>query len=543
VSAGLLVRDARAWTGDPARPEASACFALDGRFVAVGDAAVAEAAAREAAARGAVLETVDAAGRRLTPGLVDAHVHVGLAAERALTLELARDEAPEIALARIATAHAALPPGAWLVGGGQRDADWRPKADRAALDRVVGDRPACLSTYDAHGAWVSSAALAQAGVTRATPDPPGGRIGRDAAGEPDGRLYENATTLVRGIIPPPDRARLAVAAHGVMTRAAACGVTFVHGFETGSGWDLLAGLRAEGRLPQRVAVAFMTGALAAGGDALDADLPAAARLAAEADGRLFPFALKGFLDGTLGQATAHLLAPADDGSGVGFATLDAAGLAALGAAARGRGWSLALHAIGDAAVRAALDGFAAWPAAERSRLRPRIEHVQLVADDDVPRFAALGVIASMQPSHCVGDRLLAQARWGVRDERGGYAWRRLLAAGAALAFGSDAPIEPLDPRAGLAAAVRGGDPAAHARGATPGRALTLDQAFAAATRGGAFAARVDDRLGVVAPGFHADFVLWDDDPWSLPAERLATARVAGTWVDGVRIFTRDDGAV
>lgn len=543
MSAGLLVRDARIWTGDPGRPAAGACFVLDGRFVAVGDAADAEAAARDAAARGAAVETLEAGGRRLTPGLVDAHVHVGLTAERSLTLELDPGAGRDAALSRIAAAHAALPPGAWLVGGGQRDADWQPAADRAALDRIVGERPVCLSTYDAHAVWVSSAALARAGVTRATSDPPGGRIGRDAAGEPDGRLFENATSLVRAAIPARDPAALAGAAQVVLARAAACGVTFVHGFETGAGWDLLAGLREGGRLPVRVAVAFMTGALGAGGEDFEADLPAADRLEAASDGWLFPFALKGFLDGTLGQATAHLLAPAEDGSGSGGATLDAAGLSALGAAARRRGWSLALHAIGDAAVRAALDAFAAWPAEARARLRPRIEHAQLVAAADVPRFAALGVIASMQPSHCVADRRLARARWGARDARDGYAWRRLLTAGAPLAFGSDAPVEPLDPRAGLAAAVLGGDPDAHARGATPDRALTLEQAFVASTRGGAHAARVEERLGVLAAGYAADFVLWEDDPWDLPAGRLAAARVAETRVEGVVAHRRGDGAV
>ncbi len=545
MSAGLLLRDGRLRTGDPSRPEATAAFVRDGRFVVVGDAAAAEDAARAAAAEGTTITELDARGRRVTPGLVDAHVHVLAAAEAALALRLDPAAPADEAHARIAAAHAALPPGAWLVGGGQRDADWRPAADRAALDRLVEDRPAFLRTADWHGAWVSSAALARAGITRSTPDPPGGRIGRDAAGEPNGRLEENAVALVRDVIPRSDAERLAAGAQSFLAAAASCGTTFVHGFESAAGWDALRDLRDDGRLPVRVAVAFMTGALggARPGDDPASAAPTAARLAAEADELLFPFALKGFLDGTLGAATAHLLAPADDGSGTGYATLDAPGIAALGAAARARGWSLALHAIGDAAVRAALDHFAAWPAADRERLRPRIEHAQLVALEDLSRFGALGVVASMQPAHCTGDRPLARARWGGRDVSGGYAWRQLLAAGAPLAFGSDAPIEPCDPRAALAAAVLGGDPDAHARGAVPARALTLDQAFAAATRGGAFAARVEDRVGMIAPGFLADFVVWEDDPWEVPVERLARARVDETYVQGVRAFARRHGAV
>ncbi len=545
MSPGLLVRGARIRTGDPSHPEATAAFVRDGRFVVVGDASAAEAAARAAVADGATLTELDAGGRRVTPGLVDAHVHVLAAAEAALALRLDPAGAADEAHARIAAAHAALPAGEWLVGGGQRDADWRPAADRAALDRLVDDRPAFLRTADWHGAWVSSAALARAGITRSTPDPPGGRIGRDAGGEPNGRLEENAVGLVRDLIPPPDANRRGAGVQAFLAAAASCGTTFVHGFENAAGWDALRDLRDDGRLPVRVAVAFMTGVLggARSGDDPASAAPPASSLAAEADDLLFPFAFKGFLDGTLGAATAHLLAPANDGSGAGYATLDAPGLDALGAAARGRGWSLALHAIGDAAVRAALDHFASWPAQDRARLRPRIEHAQLVAPGDLARFAALGVVASMQPTHCTSDRPLANARWGGRDAAGGYAWRQLLAAGAPLAFGSDAPIEPCDPRAALAAAVLGGDPAAYARGVVPARALTLDQAFAAATHGGAFAARVDDRVGRIAPRFHADFVVWGDDPWEVAVERLAHARVDETYVNGVRAFARRDGAV
>lgn len=531
MSAALLVRGARVRTGDGGRPRATAFFVDGGRFVAVGDEDEAIAAARRAEAAGRGVDTLDAAGRTITPGLIDAHVHAGLAADRTLELSLRGTRTRAAALERLAAAHAALPAGEWLVGSGQRAVEWDEPADRAALDRVAPGRPVFLAGSDAHGAWVSSAALAAAGVTRATPDPPGGRIGRDPTGEPDGRLFENAVALVRRMVPRADASRRAGALEALLRGAAARGVTGVHDFEGVDVWQRLVGLRDTGRLPVRVSFGFMLGLLTAEAGGLD-DLPAPAALAAAADDRLHAFALKGVLDGSLGSRTAHLLAPYEDGRDAGLSTLTVAEVEAMGEAARRRGWTLALHAIGDAATRTALDAFAAWPAAERARLRPRIEHAQLVADSDRARFAELGVVASMQPSHATSDRELARALWGERFARGGYAWGPLAAAGAVLAFGSDAPVEALDPREGLHAAVTGGDPEAHARGATPSRGVSLDAAFAAFTTGSARAARAEHAVGRVAPGLHADFVVWDDDPWAGPAEGLPALRVGATYVAG-----------
>jgi predicted amidohydrolase YtcJ len=528
VSGPLLVRGARVRTADGGRPRATAFFVDGGRFVAVGDAAEAEAAARRA---GPDVATLDGAGRTITPGLIDAHVHAALAADRSLELSLRGTRTRGAALGLVAAAHAALPAGEWLVGSGQRAVEWDEPADRAALDRAAPGRAVFLSGFDVHGAWVSSAALAAAGVTRATPDPPGGRIGRDPAGEPDGRLLENAVALVRRVVPRADAARREAALVALLRGAAARGVTGLHDFEGPDVWERLVALRDRGRLPLRVSFGFMLGLVNAEGAGLDA-IPGPAAIAAAEDERLRAFALKGVLDGSLGSRTAHLLAPYEDGRDTGLSTLEDREVRALGEAARRRGWTLALHAIGDAATRTALDAFAAWPAAERARLRPRVEHAQLVAEADRPRFAELGVIASMQPSHATSDRELARTLWGERAARDGYAWAPLAAAGAVLAFGSDAPVEALDPREGLLAAVTGGDPGAHARGETPRRAVSLDTAFAAFTTGAAFAARAGHEVGRIGPGLLADFVVWDDDPWSAPVERLAALRVGATFVGG-----------
>ncbi len=522
---GILVRNARVRGSGGGRPPAAAFFARDGVFVVVGDEAEAGAAARAAGRAGVVVAELDAAGRTVTPGLIDAHTHVVLAADRSLELSLVDAADRADALRRVAAAHAALPEGTWLLGAGQRDAAWQEPADRAALDRVVGDRPVFLASYDAHGAWVSSAALAIAGVGRDTADPPGGRVGRDATGEPDGRLFENAVALVRRAVPPPDPSRRAEAVAAFLRAAARRGVTGVHDFEGVDAWRLLLGLRDRGRLPLRVRFGFFLGALGDLGGRLG-DLPPVDEVTRQGDERLRAFALKGVLDGALNSETAHLLEPYEGRLDRGLATLSPADLAAQGEEARRRGLTLALHAIGDAANRAALDAFAAWPPAARQRLRPRIEHAQLVADADVPRFAELGVVASMQPAHWIADRERALVLWGARAERGGYAWRRLAEAGARLAFGSDAPVEPLDPRAGLAAAVSGGEPGA------PERAIGLDAAFAAYTTGAAWAARSEDRVGRIAPGLAADFVVWDDDPWAAAPGALARLSVGATCVAG-----------
>ncbi len=516
----LVVLDADVRTMDAGLPRARAFAVRGGRVAQVGDAAGARAVVSP---RARVLE---AGGRVVTPGLIDAHTHLAIWARARGRLSLARAASLEDALALIRAAHDRLAPGARLVGEDVPPfGAWGRLPTRADLDHAAPGRAAVLHGRDRHAAWVSSAALLESGISRDTPDPPGGRIARDAHGDPTGLLYENALDLLARSAEALDPDGLAAA----VGRLGELGITFVHDFGTRAAWDDLAALRAQGRLPVRVAFGFF-----ADGPPGDEAYPVPGELAA--DELLWPFALKEFVDGTLGSRTAWMLEPFADGSGSGMARTDAAGLDAAGEAARARGWSLALHAIGDRATRAALDAFARWPADARTRLRPRIEHAQLVDPADLPRFAGLGVVASMQPVHAVSDRALAERVWGARDRAGGYAWGALERAGARLAFGSDVPIEEPDPRAGLAAAVTGADPAAWEAGDAPARALTLERAFAAFTSGAAWAASREAVLGRLAPGAHADFVLWDTDPWTTPGNRLASVPIASTWVGGRRVW-------
>ncbi|MGH7724313.1 MAG: amidohydrolase, partial [Candidatus Eiseniibacteriota bacterium] len=429
---------------DPARPLADGFLVEEGRIVALGTDA--DADVRTAAA------VLDFEERTITPGFIDAHTHVLHAARQAERLSLEGVTTLETALERVRAAHARLPDGAWLVGFGQLGLSFARPPHRRDLDGAAASRAILLHNRDHHSAWVSSTALERAGVTRATADPEGGRIGRDPDGSPNGLLFENAVALVVRAIPRPGLDEDVAALARTLEAAAECGVTCVHDFEGLEAWNACDRLRGEGRLPVRVRLGVP--APDAASREIAPELPARRR----EDEQLSLFAVKCFLDGALGSRTAYLLEPYVGSDDRGLATLSRERLDALSQFAIEHDLSIAAHAIGDAAVRLALDAFESWPAAARARLRPRVEHAQLVSERDFARFGALGVVASMQPSHCVTDRPLARALWGGRDARGGYAWRQLLEEGAPLAFGSDAPIEPLDPRFGLWAAVTGGDP-------------------------------------------------------------------------------------
>jgi predicted amidohydrolase YtcJ len=505
----LVVVGANVRTLDESRLGATAFAVREGRFTYVGD----DAGARSAAGRGAPV--LDLGGRTVTPGLTDAHTHVAQWARTRDRLSLAHVTTMDDALARVREAHARLPAGAALLGEDVPPfGAFGPMPTAAMLEDAARGRVVLLRGRDLHAAWVSPAALAEAGVTRATPDPPGGRLGRDARGEPDGLVYENALRLFGRFAAADDSTALARA----LGELGALGLTGIHEFGDEAAHGEYLRLRDEGGLPQRVEFGFMRG-----GDGIPRPV----------EGRVRVFAFKGFVDGTLGSRTAWMLEPFAHGGGCGLATMTRAELDALIERALGAGVSVALHAIGDRATREALDGVERLAPADRARLRPRIEHAQLVHPDDLPRFARLGVVASMQPQHAVSDRALAQAAWGERDAQGGYAWRQLEAAGARLAFGSDVPIEPPDPRLGLWAAVTGGDARA---AAPPARALSLERAFRAYTTGAAYAAGRERELGRIAPGYLADFVVWGDDPWAVPAERLRALSVESTWVEGVRIW-------
>lgn len=455
----------------------------DGRILAVGRGA------RTAA--GADAEVVEVRGRTL-PGLADAHIHLESLARLRLEVDLAGSPSLQHALAKVRGHAAALPIDAWMVGRGWYNDVWPDPSfpDRRSLDDVVAGRPALLLRKDGHSAWVSSAALAMAAITRETPDPPGGVIDRDPDGEATGIVRENAVQAVQRCVPRPADEQLDAAMAAAMRDLARQGLTSVHSMDAPGAFASLSRLRARGPLPLRVSY----------------NLPAARLEHAErlcirsglGDDSLRIWGVKAFLDGSLGSRTAEMV----DGSGV--PVLAQSDLVELAGRCATAGLNLCLHAIGDGAVRRALDALeplaGVWPG-----WRPRIEHAQCVDPADLARLRRAGVVASMQPIHAVTDRDLADREWGERT-RHAYAWRSLLDAGAVLAFGSDAPVESADPLLGIDAATGWRRRA----GWHPSLALTEAQALRAYTWGAAYAVGMEDRLGRLRPGMLCDLTLVSD---------------------------------
>jgi predicted amidohydrolase YtcJ len=520
VRADLLVTGARPWSGGAPVAGADAIAVGGGRVLALGPAAELEPLAH------AGTERLDAGGATVTPGLCDAHLHL-LAWARSLDeVALGGAATRAEALARVAALVAASPGHGSLVGRGWDANAWAEAPDRASLDAVTGDRPALLHSKDYHALWANSAALRAAGVERGTPDPEGGRFERDAAGEPTGLVRERAVRRFAALEEAAPRGSDLDALERAIRRLHALGVTMVHDVE---GLDAIRALRAlsrdPARPPLRVVAHLPQGALDA---AIELGLTSGA-----GDDRFRYGALKLFADGALGSRTAALLEPYEGTSDRGMELVPRDELARLVARAAAAGITVAIHAIGDRAVRAALDAIEpSAPVLAALLLPPRLEHVQLLHPDDRPRFARLGVWASLQPSHCVADIDIARAGWGSRAGLS-YPWRTLLDAGAPLAFGSDAPVEPPVPALGLHAAVTrqrvDGTPEG---GFVPGERLTLDEALLAYTRGGAALAGRRGALGRIAPGLPADLVVWDRDLHAAPACLLHEVAPTCTLVAG-----------
>jgi predicted amidohydrolase YtcJ len=459
-------------------------------------------------------ERVDLGGRCVLPGFADAHVHfpTGAVAQREVRLE---DTASlEEAVARVRDALGSVREGAWLRGRGWRSGDWSPAVEptREALDAVTGDVPVALQARDSHSLWVNSAALARANGDL---EVHGGVVERYDNGEPTGVLREEAAWRFRDLHVAIDDEEYVEAMRAAMRLAASRGVTSVHDKD---GWlganRLFQRLHAEGGLKLRV------------WQSLPADRLAEIELLGFrprlGDDWFRVGYLKCFMDGTLGSQTARLL----DGTGVEITSRDE--LAEIVRRAALAGWPVAVHAIGDLANRDALDAF------EETRddwrgLRPRIEHAQLLDAADVGRFASIGVAASVQFSHAPSDRELAERFWGDRVG-GAYAYRSLLDAGAVVANGSDAPIEDLDPLAGIRAGVlRTLDerPPWH-----PEQAVTVEEALHATCVTPAWLAGDERRRGKLLPGFLADLVVLDRDPLTCPPEELAEVEVVATMAGG-----------
>jgi predicted amidohydrolase YtcJ len=502
----------------------------DGRVVAAGLRREADALAGARTRR-----LVLAPDEIVLPALRDAHIHLVEAARTVNQVDLSDAATLADGLEIITAAHRRLPDGAWLEGTGWDVARWGDWPTAADLDRVVADRPAFLWSHELHQVWVNSAAMTAAGVDATTGDPPDGRIRRDESGRPTGMLHEGASKLVTRHAPEPTREWLATAIEAYCRGLLAYGIVAVHDLaqlvpdvDLTGGIAIVRNLADAGRLPVRVRASIRTEALAA---AIEGGLKSGAPLGESERARLGW--LKIFGDGSLFSRTAFLLEPwePDDERGApptgprGLPTTTAAEMAELAGRAAAAGISTAIHAIGDATVRAALDALA--PVAGMTTVPNRIEHLQFVDPSDVGRFHELGVVASVQPIHLRGDARWARAGLGDRAERIGYPWRTVADRGGLLAFGADAPYEDIDPWPGLAIAVTRSDPSwtlADVFGAH--EALTLEMAIRAHCLHPALAAGEPDR-GRLVPGYWADLMIVPaavvDEP-TVPGGALSTTR-------------------
>ena len=516
MSRAILFHGGRVHVGDGRSAEA--LLTRDGRVAAVG-------AARDLRAEAGDAELVDLRGGLMVPGWVDAHVHFIWWALQMSQLDLRDTETVDQALARVAAYARAIPEGSWILGGRFDKNIWGKWPERTDLDRVTAGRPAALRTRDGHCRWVNSAALAIAGITKDTASPPGGAIFRDDRGEPTGILQENANGLIDAVVPPPSDDEMLAAARLGQREAWQRGLV---------GFENLDAFRDRNALPafQRLYAAGELGLRATVGLArsrLDEALAVGLRTGFGNEWVRIGH-LKFFTDGALGSQTAALEEPYEGTEDRGILTIEPETLKREVARAAAGGIAVAIHAIGDRAVHLALDAIAPTRAVA-PELRQKIEHVQLVRADDLGRFAALGIVASMQPIHATSDRDLADRYWGTRVERA-YPWRTLLKSGAVLAFGSDAPVEPIDPLLGIHAAVarrRPGDADAW----TPSQHLTLDEALAGYAKGAAYALGRERDAGTLTAGMYCDATVIDRDLARLPEEDICAARVRATITGGV----------
>ncbi len=460
-------------------------------------------------------DRIDLGGRCVVPGLNDAHVHFPTWALAQQEIRLEGTRSLEEAVARVGAAIGSAS-GGWLRGRGWRSADWSPAVEptREALDAVTGSVPTILTARDSHSCWLNSAALALADGHLAVP---GGVVEVDEHGEPTGVLREESCWHYRDLWAAPSLDEMVGASRAGMRLASTRGVTAIHDKD---GWlgafEVFQQLEAEGALSLRVWQSLPHERVR--------ELTELGLRSGFGSPLLRLGYLKAFMDGTLGSQTARLL----DGSGVEITSR--ADLEEIVRAAAHAGFPVAVHAIGDLANREALDAFEAtrgeWAPLG---LRQRIEHAQLLAPEEVGRFAAIGVAASVQFSHAPSDRDVAERFW-VGKLDGAYAFRSLWDSGALVANGSDAPIEELDPLAGIVAGVlRTLD---DRPGWRPEQAVTVEEALRASTVNPAWLARDERRRGKLVPGHYADLVVLDRDPLTCQPEELPEVRVVATMLGG-----------
>ncbi len=515
-------------TLDSSRPQATALAVKGGRILAVGEASSLEPFV------GPRTKKIDLPGVAI-PGLADAHAHASGFGEQLATMDLRGLDKSQI-VARVKEAAGRTPEGEWILGGGWDEGHFRPVAfpTAAELDGATTRHPVVLDRIDGHSIWVNSKALEEASVSRATEDPPGGKVLRDSAGEPTGILVDHATAYVRRIVPRPTAEQAERRLRAALEQYARFGLTSVHD----AGVDretllLYKKLLSEDALPVRIY------AMANGRGATAAETLAQGPLVGLGDGRLTIRSFKVVLDGALGSRGAQLYEPYADSPGErGLETMGDEEFRALIRAGSAKGFQVNAHAIGDRAVRRALDAFEA-AAPDARRLRFRIEHASIVDPADRPRFAKLGVIASIQPMFAGEYARWSEDRVGPSRASWVLATKALLDAGASLALGTDYPASDSgDPVLNFFCAVtRRAADGRPPSGFHPEERLPAETALRLLTAGPAFAAFQEADLGALSPGRYADLTVLSEDPLTTPPDRLRELTVTMTVVGGRVVFS------
>jgi predicted amidohydrolase YtcJ len=475
--------------------------------------------------------TIDAHGRTLLPGLIDAHGHVVDLGMSALTVQLTGSSSIADLQQRLRAYAAAHPRDAWILGFGWNQELWpdRRFPTAADLDAVVADRPVMLERVDGHAVIANSVAMKAAGVTAQTAAPPGGRI-------ENGLFVDAATDLIRKAVPPrtPEQSDKALAM--AQEQLLSVGVTAVGSMSTSlDDWEAFRRAGQSGKLQVRL-MSYIYGP-----DALKAVPKPTPWLYND---RLRAVGVKLFADGALGSRGAWLKQPYSDQPDTrGLQFHSDAEYLALADDAASRGFQVATHAIGDAANAQVISAYEQLHRKYPGNRRWRIEHLQIVDPADIPRLAPAGIIASMQPTHQTSDRLMAEKRLGPDRLAGAYAWNTILRSGVHLAFGSDFPVESPNPFPGIAAAISRQDMSGQPPGGwRPQESVTFEAALAGFTREAAYAGFAEDKVGALEPGKWADFILVDRDPTRVDPQALARTEVLETWVAGKKVWSRAPNA-
>lgn len=506
-------------TQDPSRPRAEAALIRDGRFARVGSREQCEREARSDA------RCIELGAGCAVPGLIDAHGHPRLHGQGLEQVRLQGAGSEEECVERVARYATLVPAGKWIRGGGWDQNGWPSRAfpGLSLLSAATPSHPVALERVDVHALWCNEHALRIAGIGAQTPDPPGGRILRDAGGNPGGVLIDTAMDLVRRAVPPLSARQSEEPILRSLRALASVGLTCVH--DAAASPEALAAYRAlaqRDELPVRVYAMI---------DGQGPGLDEAMREWKETPevGLLTVRSVKLFADGALGSRGAAMFDPYEDDPGnTGLWLMDPGQLEQRIARVATAGFQPAVHCIGDRACALVLQAFARVP----RPLRPRAEHLQILRPRDVALLKRSGAIASMQPSHATSDGAWAEQRLGRESERqrGAYAWKQALLAGAPLAFGSDFPVEGIDPREGLRAAV--GRKLADGTVWMPEQRLTREEALHAFTAGAAFAEFAEGRRGFIAEGFDADLTVFGRDLMDARADEFPRIPIAATVVAG-----------